>query len=176
MQLESVVYRNLLGARSGLFAFVVALGGERNLPPTSLIKEIHGSVWAKNKAVHFSGDIEHGDPAEMIQLCRGLQNLGYVISVQQDAEVYPPWLPMVHYKIVELHKAEDWPNTECNELWYYPNGNLKEPKLYAGKLPVLYLVPDGILDEKQVFKFLQESVYSWGVLSIPKRVFMRVVL
>lgn len=176
MNIESVVYRNLVGARSGLFAFVVTLGGEKTLSPTSLIKEIHGSIWAKNKAVHFQGDIQSTASEEMIQLCRGLRNLQYYVSAQHDAEVYPPWLALLNYKIAELHKVADWPNTECNELWYYPNGNLTEPKLYAGKLPVLYLVPNGLLQENDVFQFLQESTYSWGVLSVPARIFMKVIL
>ena len=175
MQLESVVYRNLVGARSGLFAFVVTLGGEKSLSPTSLIKEVHGSVWAKNKAIHFQGDMMQS-PEEMIQVCRAFSNLNYLISAQHEADIYPPWLTFVHYKIAELRKSTDWPNTECNELWYYPNGKLREPKILTQKLPTLYLVADGVLDEKDVFKFLQESKYSWGVLSAPERVFMRVVL
>lgn len=176
LPVTSVTYQTLAsGPLSGALAFVIKLGGKKEVPYDKLIKKME-SVPHRSKSVlidtsSLSEDQHLELEKELFDFATTLTEKGFIIIALFSGLYRPSYLSVATYRIAKI-SAGPWVEMDCNELWVTIENDSEEPPVgnnHLQKGTLLYIdMTNSKIKGDILFAFLGRARFEWRVLSNQK--------
>ena len=170
--IEGVTYGTLVGSANDMMGFTVRVGVD---PPTpgefNRVVEGMTSTPHRSRAIKLVVPPGGGSDLGVEAFCRKWKQGGYFLLATHDGQLSYRWEVYLDYLVIELTQSQ-WPVFRANEI-VYPISLGPEPTLPH---PLPKLVADrGNLDDKSVWKWLEDSKNPWHLLTERRRTLQRIV-
>lgn len=177
MKVTALNYKAIVGGPlNGALAIHLTIGGLEGTEYTgpALLELIVNFPKGAAKILYIDGSISGADDTVMFGLLKSLRDWEYHIVVESAGAVFPSWFALCHWNIVVID-TEPWLLYECQEIRLYFTKGTPEPALPEKKAQAYYLLPKKDVPGGELFSFVKNSKYPWGIIFPTSRMIMEPV-
>lgn len=115
------------------------------------------------KIAWLEGDFDSENDSPLLSLTKALSDQGWQIGASVTGATWFTWFAFVDWLQVFI-TDQDWPGFACKEFIYLMDDLEKEPTMPPiSKELHLYLWPSKKVSKEDLFGYIQNSQYPWGI-------------